>query len=96
MNYNATDGWFPAGASAGISGAEDFPHFAPQLRYQRFWGYDSGALDLKWNTNELSWRGTPLPQGRLMMPGSGRLALFPADANDPLSDPSAADEIPGY
>ena len=61
MNYNATDGWFPAGASAGISGAEDFPHFAPQLRYQRFWGFDSGALDLKWNTNELSWRTTPLP-----------------------------------
>lgn len=58
MNYDSTNGWHPVGSAQSMNGHEDFTHTNPQLRYQRFWGFDAGELDLKWATNELSWMNT--------------------------------------
>ena len=71
MNYNSTDGWFPVGSGQSLTGHEDFTHTNPQLRYQRFWGFDAGELDLKWQTNEMSWMNTPHGGSQLYYPYSG-------------------------
>ena len=71
MNYDATNGWYPVGSGQSLSGHEDFTHTNPQLRYQRFWGFDAGELDLKWNTNELSWMNTPHGGSKVFYPYSG-------------------------
>jgi hypothetical protein len=71
MNYNSTDGWFPVGSGQSLTGHEDFTHTNPQLRYQRFWGFDAGELDLKWQTNEMSWMNTPHGGSQLYYPYAG-------------------------
>lgn len=70
MNYDTTNGWYPVGSAQTMSGHEDFTHNYPQLRYQRYWGFDAGELDLKWNTNELSWYHTGHGGSRLYYPYS--------------------------
>jgi len=94
IGYDATNGWYPIGSASGISGSENFPHQAPQLRHQRYNGFNASALDLAWLTNEMSWNRTPLPQSTLYMPGGGTQYIDPAtDLNSGGTD---ADEIPGY
>jgi len=95
IGYDSSTGWFPIGESHGISGSENFPHQNPQLRYQRFCGFNANALDLSWMTNELSWMRTPLPQSRVMMPGGGVMLSYPG-IDDTSSNPGVSDEIPGY
>ena len=71
MGYDATTGWFPVGAAQSLNGQEDFTHEWPQLRYQRFSGYDAAELDLRWSTNELSWMHTPHGGSRVYYPFAG-------------------------
>tara|TARA_R110002012_G_scaffold87192_2_gene215860 strand:+ start:31976 stop:38377 length:6402 start_codon:yes stop_codon:yes gene_type:complete len=71
MGYDSTDGFYPVGSSQTLSGYEDFIHHAPQLRYQRYWGYNAGELDLRWLTNELSWIATPHGGSKLYYPYIG-------------------------
>ena len=71
MNYDSVTGWFPVSSAQSLSGHEDFTHTNPQLRYQRFWGFDAGELDLKWNTNEMSWMNTPHGGSRVFYPYAG-------------------------
>jgi hypothetical protein len=71
MNYDATNGWFPVGAAQSLNGHEDFTHTNPQLRYQRYWGFDAGELDLRWETNEMSWMNTPHGGSRVYFPYAG-------------------------
>ena len=69
MKYNATTSTYvPLGQADTISGNEPFTHDAPQLRYQRFHGFDASYLDLIWNTNEKSWISTPHSQSRYYWP----------------------------
>ena len=69
MKFNATTGYYvPLGQADTISGNEPFTHLAPQLRYQRFHGFDASYLDLIWNTNEKSWISTPHSQSRYYWP----------------------------
>lgn len=69
MRYNSTTSSFvPLGQADTISGNEDFTHTAPQLRAQRFHGFDASYLDLSWLTNERSWQVTPHKQARAMYP----------------------------
>ena len=69
MRYNATTSSFiPLGQNDTISGNEDFTHTAPQLRAQRFHGFDASYLDLSWITNERAWQVTPHKQTRAMYP----------------------------
>lgn len=71
MNYDATNGWQPVGSAQSMNGHEDFTHTNPQLRSQRFWGFDASELDLKWATNELSWMNTMHGGARLYYPYLG-------------------------
>jgi len=75
MGYDSTDGFYPVGSSQSLSGYEDFIHHAPQLRYQRYWGYNAGELDLRWLTNELSWIATPHGGSKLYYPYIGGSSL---------------------
>jgi len=69
MTFNPITGFFvPVGQSDTIAGHEDFLHTAPQLRGQRFHGYDSSYLDLAWITNERSWISTPHEGSRVYWP----------------------------
>ena len=71
LNYDATNGWFPVGSAQSLNGHEDFTHTNPQLRYQRYWGFDAGELDLRWATNEQSWMNTPHGGSRVYFPYAG-------------------------
>ena len=71
MRYDAAKGWQPIGSAQTLAGNEDFPHIASQIRYQRFWGFDAGEVDLSWKTNELSWFTTPHAGSRLFYPSQG-------------------------
>lgn len=71
MNYDATNGWQPVGSAQSMNGHEDFTHTNPQLRSQRFWGFDASELDLKWATNEMSWMNTMHGGARLYYPYLG-------------------------
>ena len=71
MNYDSTNGWYPVGSAQSMNGHEDFTHTNPQLRNQRFWGFDASELDLKWATNELSWMNTMHGGARLYYPYLG-------------------------
>ena len=71
MRYDPVKGWVPVGSAQTLAGNEDFPHIASQIRYQRFWGFDSGELDLSWKTNELSWFTTPHAGSKLFYPSNG-------------------------
>jgi hypothetical protein len=71
MTYHATTGWTPVGSAQSLSGQEDFTHTNPQLRYQRFWGFSAGELDLQWMTNESSWQTSPHGASRLYFPYAG-------------------------
>lgn len=75
MGYDATTGWYPVGSAQSLNGHEDFVHSAPQLRQQRFWGYSSGELDLRWTTNELAWMNTPHQGSKLYYPYIGGATL---------------------
>jgi len=90
LGYDATVGWYPVGSAATLAGTEDFVHFAPQLRYQRFWGYDASELDLKWATNEMSWFRTPHAQSRVLWPSEGGATMLPAGGG------GAAEGIPAW
>lgn len=69
MRYNSTtQSFIPLGQNDTISGNEDFTHTAPQLRSQRFHGFDASYLDLSWITNERAWHVTPHKQARAMYP----------------------------
>ena len=94
LGFDSTNGWFPTGAASGIAGTETFPHQAPQLRYQRYNGFNASSLDLAWLTNEMSWNKTPLPQSSLYLPGGGTQYVNPADETN--AGGTTADEIPGY
>lgn len=78
MRYDATLGFQPVGSAQTIAGQEDFPHLYPQIRYQRFWGYDASEIDLTWKTNELSWYRTPHYASSLYLPNLGGVAMSPA------------------
>ena len=71
LGYDSTTGWYPVGSAQSLNGQEDFTHEWPQLRYQRFNGYDAAELDLRWSTNELSWMSTPHGGSRVYFPYSG-------------------------
>lgn len=71
LRYDATKGWIPIGSAQTLAGNEDFPHLSSQCRYQRFWGYDAGEIDLSWKTNELSWFTTPHAGSKLYYPSVG-------------------------
>lgn len=71
LRYDATKGWQPIGSAQTLAGNEDFPHLASQIRYQRFWGFDAGEVDLSWKTNELAWFNTPHAGSRLFYPSQG-------------------------
>ena len=75
MGYDSTNGFYPVGSAQSLSGHEDFIHHAPQLRYQRYWGYNAGELDLRWLTNELSWSATPHGGSKLYYPYIGGSSL---------------------
>ena len=96
MQFDSTQGWTPSGEAQGITGSEQFPHEGPQLRYQRFHGFNAGSLDLTWLTNEQAWRSGPLPQTRLYLPGGGLFYSAPAILGDASGDPSETDLVPGY
>ena len=96
MQYDASEGWTPSGEAQGITGSEQFPHEGPQLRYQRFHGFNAGSLDLTWLTNEQAWRTGPLPQTRLYLPGGGLFYSAPAILGDASGDQSVTDLVPGY
>lgn len=69
LAWNATtQQYVPVGQADTISGNEDFVHTAPQLRQQRFHGFDASYLDLTWITNERSWISTPHDQSRYFWP----------------------------
>jgi len=88
LQYDATLGWQPIGSAQTGSGEEDFTHFAPQLRYQRWWGFNTNELDLIWLTNEQSWMVTPHEGSRLFMPSVGGVSFqFGGDVGQ---------GIPGY
>lgn len=71
MTYDATTGWSPVGSAQSLNGQEDFTHTNPQMRYQRFWGFSAGELDLQWMTNESSWQTSPHGASHLYFPYSG-------------------------
>jgi len=75
MRYDQTVGWVPIGSAQTLAGNEDFPHLASQIRYQRFWGFDAGEVDLSWKTNELSWFTTPHAGSKLFHPSDGGVAF---------------------
>lgn len=75
LEYDATLGWQPIGSAQTGSGSEDFPHFAPQLRYQRWHGFNAGELDLTWMTNEQSWMVNQHEGSRLFMPSVGGVSF---------------------
>lgn len=71
MKWNSTTNSFiPVGQATTLSGNEDFIHTAPQLRSQRFHGFDASYLDLSWISNERSWMSTVHEQSRIMWPHS--------------------------
>lgn len=72
---SATQSWTPVGSAQTMSGEEDFPHHSPQLRYQRFWGFDSSELDLRWHTNELSWYRTNTVGSDVYFPSAGGVQM---------------------
>jgi hypothetical protein len=88
LNYDATTGWQPVGSAQSLAGNEDFVHFAPQLRYQRFWGFNASELDLTWLTNENSWYTTQHEGSRLFMPSTGGVSF--------AFGGSVGQGIPGY
>lgn len=75
LRYDSTKGWIPIGSAQTLAGNEDFPHLSSQIRYQRFWGYDAGEVDLSWKTNELSWFTTPHAGSKLYYPAIGGFDL---------------------
>jgi hypothetical protein len=75
LGWDATDKWFPTGSAQTMAGQEDFQHTNPQLRYQRFWGYDASELDLKWATNELAWYRTGHGQATIFFPDGGGITM---------------------
>ncbi len=75
LEYDATLGWQPIGSAQTGSGSEDFPHFAPQLRYQRWHGFNAGELDLTWMTNEQAWMVNQHEGSRLFMPSVGGVSF---------------------
>ena len=76
------------GSAQTLAGNEDFTHFAPQLRYQRFWGFNTNELDLIWMTNEQSWMVTQHEGSRLYMPSVGGVSF--------AFGGSVGQGIPGY
>ena len=82
LAWDATDGFYPVGSAQTMSGNEDFAHRAPQLRYQRFWGHDASALDLRWSANELAWYSTPNGGSRLYYPGVGGIVSDPDESHE--------------
>ncbi len=71
MKWNPTTSAFiPVGQADTISGNEDFLHTAPQLRAQRFHGFDASYLDMSWISNERSWISTVHEQSRVYWPHS--------------------------
>ena len=75
IDYGGSTGWFPQASAQTMSGQEDFQHSCPQLRYQRYWGYDASELDLRWTTNELAWYRTPHGQSRVFFPDEGGMIM---------------------
>ena len=88
LQYDATLGWQPVGSAQTLAGNEDFTHFAPQLRYQRFWGFNTNELDLIWMTNEQSWMVSQHEGSRLYMPSVGGVSF--------AFGGSVGQGIPGY
>jgi hypothetical protein len=78
LRYDATEGWQPIGSAQTLAGQEDFMHSFPQIRYQRFWGYDASEIDLSWRTNERAWKRTPHDGSRVYYPSLGGVSLRPA------------------
>lgn len=72
---NANNTWSPVGSAQTMAGEEDFPHHSPQLRFQRFWGYDASEIDLRWFTNELAWYSTNTKGGEVYYPSKGGVQM---------------------
>ena len=70
-----TQSWTPVGSAQTMAGEEDFPHHSPQLRYQRFWGFDASELDLRWHTNELSWYRANTDGSSVYYPSAGGVQM---------------------
>ena len=71
----ASQSWTPVGSAQTMAGEEDFPHHSPQIRYQRFWGFDASELDLRWHTNELSWYRTNTRGSDVYYPSAGGVQM---------------------
>lgn len=67
--------WSPVGSAQTMAGEEDFPHHSPQLRFQRFWGYDASEIDLRWFTNELAWYRTNTKGAEVFYPSAGGIQM---------------------
>ena len=63
-----------------MAGEEDFPHHSPQLRFQRFWGYDASEIDLRWFTNELAWYSTNTKGSEVYYPSKGGIQMELGDS----------------
>lgn len=72
---SANQTWSPVGSAQTMAGEEDFPHHSPQLRFQRFWGYDASEIDLRWFTNELAWYRTNTKGSDVFYPSSGGIQM---------------------
>ena len=72
---NTAQSWIPVGSAQTMAGEEDFPHHSPQIRYQRFWGFDASELDLRWHTNELSWYRTNTVGSDVYFPSAGGVQM---------------------
>ena len=70
-----TQSWIPVGSAQTMAGEEDFPHHSPQIRYQRFWGFDASELDLRWHTNELAWYRTNKEGSDVYYPSAGGVQM---------------------
>ena len=77
---SANNTWSPVGSAQTMAGEEDFPHHSPQLRFQRFWGYDASEIDLRWFTNELAWYSTNTKGSEVYYPSKGGIQMELGDS----------------